>query len=135
MAAWAVTGCVSMEAQPAPPPAAPPAGRPQQVVEPQVVQGPARDALEAALPKRTEPAASAPAHPREKTAAPAPPRQAPPPRTHSRTPRAPALPRPKLPPLPEIPVARGDVCELGQGWGGWRADGPEARFCRQAYGN
>ncbi|NWF30386.1 hypothetical protein HW130_29740 [Streptomyces sp. PKU-EA00015] len=135
VAACAATGCVSVEAQRAPGPTGSPAGQPDKVVEPQIVQGPARDALEAALPKRTEAATSPPARLREKAAMPARPPQAPPPRPHSRAPQAPAVPRPKLPPLPEIPVDRGDVCDLGQNYGGWRADSPEARICRQAYGN
>ncbi|MFF8845312.1 hypothetical protein ACF08N_21760 [Streptomyces sp. NPDC015127] len=135
MAAWAVTGCVSVEAQPAPVPAASSAGRPDQVVEPQIVQGPAREALEAALPERTAPATTPPAPLREEAAVPAPPRQAPAARPHSRVPRTPAVPQPKLPPLPDVPVDRGDVCELGQGYGGWRSDSAEARMCRQVYGN
>lgn len=130
-----MTGCVSVEARPAPAPTAPPAGRPDQVVEPQIVQGPARDALEAALPKRPRAATSPPVHHREKSVTPAPPRQAPPPPPHSRPPKAPAVPRPKLPPLPEVPLDRGAVCDLGQSYGGWGADSREARMCREAYGN
>ncbi|MFI2371155.1 hypothetical protein [Streptomyces sp. NPDC018833] len=135
MAAWAATGCVSVEAQPAPAPAHPSAVRPDQAVEPQIVQGPAREALEAALPKRTAPATPPPAHRREKAGARAPHKEAPPTRARSRAPQTPAVPRPELPPLPRIPLNRGDICDLGQDYGGWRSDSPEARICRQRYGN
>ncbi|WP_433343427.1 hypothetical protein [Streptomyces sp. CA-253872] len=78
---------------------------------------------------------------------PAPPRPAPPP-PRPAPPRA--HPRPQTPPPPpprrpapqgerraaKPPAAQGggDVCALGRTYGGWPADSPQARICRDAYG-
>ncbi|NUK01807.1 hypothetical protein HRW20_12235, partial [Streptomyces lunaelactis] len=52
VAAWTVTGCVSVD--PLPVPSSPArGGGPARVVEPQIVQGPAREVLEAPPPAGT----------------------------------------------------------------------------------
>lgn len=148
VAVWAaVSGCVAVEpgAAPAPPS---PSGRPAQVVEPQIVQGPAREVLEAVLPDGPAAAPPAPKSPRA-TARTAPgnaprersemgvppaegwgravPQQPRPPRP----PRTRAMKPPALPSLPPVPVVRPDVCALGEDYGQWRPDSPEARICRK----
>ncbi|MET9364211.1 hypothetical protein ABZX93_25325 [Streptomyces sp. NPDC006632] len=127
-----VSGCVSVESGPAPsPPPAPAAdsGRSSRL-SPQIAQPPAREALEAIAP--TSPPAAPPPPPVADR------RQAVGHGRHHRTeqprhqPAAPATPHPR--PAPAPPVS-GDVCALGQGYAGWRADSPEARICHQVYGH
>ncbi|MFD9820858.1 hypothetical protein [Streptomyces violascens] len=128
-----VSGCVSVDARTTPtrPPAAPPArppggGAPQT----QIVQAPAREALNSVMP----PDAPSPSPP------PPPKAEQPDAPRHHHHPRAeqpehhPAAPR-KRHPRPAPPPASGDICALGEGYGGWRPDSPEARICREAYGN
>ncbi|WP_406509555.1 hypothetical protein [Streptomyces sp. NBC_00212] len=129
-----VSGCVSVDARttPSQPPAAPPA-RPQGEVapQPQIVQAPAREALDTVLPPDT-PSPSPPPPP--KAEQPDAPRH----HHHSRAeqPRHyPAAPRKQHPRPAPAPPASGGICALGQGYGGWQADSPEARICREAYGN
>ncbi|MFD7167963.1 hypothetical protein [Streptomyces violascens] len=130
-----VSGCVSVDARTTPtrPPAAPPArppggGAPQT----QIVQAPAREALDSAMPPDA-PSPSPPPPPPPKAEQPDAPR-------HHHHPRAeqpehhPAAPR-KRHPRPAPPPASGDICALGEGYGGWRPDSHEARICREAYGN
>ncbi|MFI6685102.1 hypothetical protein [Streptomyces sp. NPDC050485] len=129
-----VSGCVSVEARPAPArPPAPPA-RHQERVGPQIVQAPAREGLDTVPPANTPPpplpaapeavepeAPAVPHHRRGRTEAPAP--------------RPAAKPRKKHPrPAPALP-SMGDICALGTGYGGWSKDSPQARICREAYGN
>ncbi|GHH50442.1 hypothetical protein [Streptomyces candidus] len=38
------------------------------------------------------------------------------------------------PELPKVPVTGAGVCALGTGYGGWKANSPEARICRETYG-
>jgi len=144
----ALTGCVTVQrpaapgpAAPSQPPAAPSDGR----AGPQVVQAPAREALEIAGPSSRP--AEDPASPssRGTPAGPAPAGPAPSgdhPRQRPRaTPRpAQSSPRPPvdLSGLPEQ-VRRDlrgtpDLCGLGKRYGGWRADSPEAVICQNAYG-
>ncbi|WP_434587903.1 hypothetical protein [Streptomyces sp. A5-4] len=139
----AVSGCVAVQPRPAhtPPTELP---RLSRDVQPQVVQAPAREALDAALPPSPTPPGGGAEHEAPRRAvvarpAPAPPRQAPtgpaaPPRAADRPPRV-------LPALP-VPVPTGaaaglgtGVCALGEGYGGWRPGSPQARICRETYGH
>ncbi|MER7621147.1 hypothetical protein [Streptomyces sp. NPDC126503] len=141
----ALAGCVAVDAPPpAPAPAPTPAAsanavRPAQGGAPQFVEGPAREALEAALPPAppapratpsVRPAPRAGQSPRAEA-----PRSAPAPRRPERpAPGRPALPDPpKLPEtLPSIapPVSRAEVCALGERYGGWAPGSDQARICR-----
>ncbi|MFF5972960.1 hypothetical protein ACFY7C_15705 [Streptomyces sp. NPDC012769] len=139
MAVAALSGCVAVE----PPPAAPaPAPRLSaettgQDVAPQIVQGPAREALEAAMPDPTpEPRSSVERHKEGTTgggdsAG----------RRRAEKPRSSAVPKQQrrhpdveLPELPQVPRGRDDVCELGERYGGWHPGSDQARLCRGAYG-
>ncbi|MFD3638333.1 hypothetical protein [Streptomyces griseus] len=136
----AVSGCVSVEPRAVPPPY-PGATGPAQDVAPQIVQPPARQALEAvpepgpsAAPP-SSPAAGPP--PRTRRTAPAEasrPRERPDP-PESRAPRRVAgVPSVTVPALPRVPGGGVDVCALGRGYGGWPGGSPESRICSQAYG-
>ncbi|PAZ13067.1 hypothetical protein CLM62_26580 [Streptomyces sp. SA15] len=147
-----VSGPASVPSQPsAPRPDAPPGSddpsRSDDRAQPQVVQAPAREALEMiGPPRRPQPAATAPRGPVPPAAAPA--RKQPPGRSHPRParpePRRPEARRPpepriEVPDVPKpkpkpIPGNQQDVCALGKRYGGWRADSPEALICRQTYG-
>ncbi|GAA5036769.1 hypothetical protein [Streptomyces siamensis] len=138
-AVTALSGCVTVQRPPSPgPPPAPPrpaAPRPDGKGEPQIVQAPAKEALELIGPSRK---------PSERAAAPH--RATPPPA--ATTPAAPPhRDRPAPQPAPhrpdthrvEPPVPTGlprgsDVCALGRKYGGWKADSPEAIICKKAYG-
>ncbi|MFI9151259.1 hypothetical protein [Streptomyces sp. NPDC053367] len=154
VAVSALTGCVTVQRPPVSgPPAAPTqpsVPRPDGHAEPQVVQAPAREALELAgrrrpptPPRPSTPATHAPQVPAPRqapVARPPAPRVPHPdrPRPHPR-PDKPRHFRPHPPPV-EIPdvaeAVRGNagVCALGRQFGGWRADSPEARACEQVYG-
>ncbi|MEV6247466.1 hypothetical protein AB0M38_14855 [Streptomyces sp. NPDC051742] len=150
----ALAGCVSVDTPPtAPAPASAPAPapvaetvRPGQGVAPQIVEGPAREALEAALPA-PPPTAAPRATPSSEVR-----RGAVAPRTETRRPEAvpqqrerprPA-PRREFPEMPELPkptgvpmrapVSRADVCELGERYGGWAPGSDPSRICRGASG-
>ncbi|WP_030746555.1 hypothetical protein [Streptomyces griseus] len=154
--ATALTGCAAVDGPPpspapSPAPAADP-GRPAQDVEPQtVLRGPAREALEAALPS---PASASPPPPRggtrRATGHAAPPRTAAPepsPTAERRTARPGPAATPGPPPAvptPEVPreerpweVPRGvgtdDVCALGERYGGWDPGGVQAGLCRDVH--
>ncbi|MEV6473480.1 hypothetical protein [Streptomyces sp. NPDC051657] len=139
----AVSGCVSVEPR-AVPPSYPGATGPPQDVAPQIVQPPAREALEAvpdpspsaALPPSpATPAAGSP--PRDRRTAPAGasrPRERPDP-PESRTPRrVPGVPSVTVPALPRVPGGGADICALGRGYGGWPAGSPESVSCSETYG-
>lgn len=142
----ALTGCVAVDTPPTAPAPAPVAEtvRPGQDVAPQIVEGPALDALEAALPApppSATPRATPPPDTRRREAAPARPAA---PRAESVPPR-PERPRPETRPLPELPaepaelprnapVSRTDVCDLGERFGGWAPDSDPSRICHGAYG-
>ncbi|WP_229870603.1 hypothetical protein [Streptomyces phaeofaciens] len=149
VAVSALAGCVTVQ-RPALP--APAAAVPSQVSVPrpdgrsgtQVVQAPAREALEMVGPSRKpERPAPAPRRRQAPAAAPAerPPSSAPRPRPSHPHPR-PAHPdaRRHTAPYAEIPdveeeVRRdADVCALGRKYGGWQGDSPEATICDRAYG-
>ncbi|MFP3989897.1 hypothetical protein U9R90_20980 [Streptomyces sp. E11-3] len=163
VAASAVSGCVTVERPPGartPSPTATPHSVPhaRHGTEPREVQAPAREALEMIAPaQRASPdapptsAASkrpAPTEPAPRGRAARPDAEAPsntpgskvrPPRP-SHAPDAPG--RPDTP--PGLDLSRGPVpgseqswaglCALGERYGGWPADSPEARICRKAHG-
>ncbi|OKJ61380.1 hypothetical protein AMK29_22360 [Streptomyces sp. CB02261] len=147
----ALAGCVSVDASPTAPAPAPAAEtlRPAQEVAPQILQGPALEALEAALPPRPPSAAprTAPTPEAHRRAA------APAPRTGTRQPEAVPHPRarerehphpttrPALPDLPtpiglpkDAPVSRADVCALGERYGGWASGSDPSRICHGTFG-
>ncbi|MFD5760504.1 hypothetical protein ACFWIZ_36315 [Streptomyces sp. NPDC127044] len=146
MATAALSGCVTVQRPPAPSlptaptaPSRPSPPRPDGKAGPQIVQAPAREALELIGPSR-KPSPSAPAPHRTPVPAPAAP-QAPPrhpgaarhphPQPHPHRP----APRTDVPPAaPELPNNT-DVCALGRKCGGWKADSPEAVICRRSYGH
>lgn len=127
MAVWAATGCVTVPARPAPAPPAP-SGRPAEVVEPQIVQGPAHQALEPpAVDESTAPRPQPTAEPLTREG----PGPRPPKRRAAERPATP--PRPPAPPAPPAPVVGPDICALGESYGHWPPDSPEARICPQVY--
>ncbi|MFG3039687.1 hypothetical protein ACGFYZ_22600 [Streptomyces sp. NPDC048330] len=138
----ALAGCVSVDAPPTAPVTAPAAEtvRPARQVAPQIVEGPALDALEAALPAPPPPARpqGTPEQGAQRRAtAPRPP-EAPrpvavPPRGRGPLPTAGPLPTrlPDLTGLPKVPpVSRDDLCALGERYGGWDARSGPTRICR-----
>ncbi|MGW2049706.1 hypothetical protein ACWCPF_31670 [Streptomyces sp. NPDC001858] len=139
-----LSGCMTVPRPPAPDPAAaasrPPVPRPEGRAETQVVQAPAREALEMIAPSRKpEPTAPAtPAQRRQRAAAPAEQPPAPRSRPHVRPPRPeprrPALPRVEIPEVAAEVRRNTDVCALGRKYGGWQRDSQEAEICEQAYG-
>lgn len=139
VAVAALSGCVSIEA-PAPAPApAPPreVSRPTQDagvdVAPQIVEGPAREALEAALPPPPPPSPPTTGGQHKEKGGPgaqkAKQRPSSGPRKKSRASDA----KPPEPPRP--PRSRGDVCALGEQYGGWHPGSDQAKICRGTYGN
>ncbi|MFE4669237.1 hypothetical protein ACFRI7_29060 [Streptomyces sp. NPDC056716] len=149
VAVSALTGCTTVQRPPAPGPSAtpvqPPVPRPDGSSGPQIVQAPAREALEMIGPTRP-PAAPQPTS----TGRPAAPPATTPPAPKSRAPRSDPPPRADRP-APRPPRrsttandladsigkdvrGRTDVCALGKQYGGWREDSPEARICEQTYG-
>ncbi|WP_159766124.1 hypothetical protein [Streptomyces sp. HM190] len=151
VAVSALTGCVTTHRPP--PPGTPPAPsqssqpRPDGTTETQVVQAPAREALELIGPSRrptpgasspppgpaatSAPDASTPTAPAARRERPAPPRRPGPPPA--------SRPRVEIPPIPEAvptgPRRKGDVCALGHKYGGWGKDTPQAVICRDVYGH
>ncbi|MFE6281531.1 hypothetical protein [Streptomyces sp. NPDC057877] len=160
VAVSALSGCTTVPHPPAPGPptmpSAPPAQRPDHRAEPQIVQAPAREALEligpshrpapsTAAPRR--PSATAPtpdgrpprhAEPRHEPRADHPQRSADrPDRSQPSTHPAPHPPRPSHPVIPDVSSAlrqNADVCALGRKYGGWRPDSPESVTCEQVHG-
>ncbi|MFJ5832081.1 hypothetical protein [Streptomyces sp. NPDC093089] len=146
----ALTGCVSVDAPPTAPVTAPAAEtvRPAQEVAPQIVEGPALDALEAALPAPPPSAAPRTAPPPDEARRAAAPRRSETAHPEAVLPRRarPHLPAagadlPELPELPELTalpegprVSRADVCALGERYGGWEPRGEPSGICHGAYG-
>ncbi|MFJ2767309.1 hypothetical protein [Streptomyces sp. NPDC087300] len=142
-----VTGCVSVErpgpAGPAGASATPSAARTDGRSRPQIVQAPAREALERMDPP---PSSSAHPHPRPakeavRTEAPAgTPAHAPRPARPAKPPvRRPAATRPDAGATRPTPAAKpaapgADACALGEAYGGWAPDSPQAVICRETYG-
>ncbi|MFI7288714.1 hypothetical protein ACIBRY_18985 [Streptomyces anulatus] len=143
LAVTAVSGCVSVEPRAVPSPYTGATG-PAQDVAPQIVQPPAREALEAVpdpIPSAALPSSPAPpatgSPPRARRTAPAGasrPRERPDP-PGSRPPhRVPGVPSVTAPALPRVLGGGADVCALGRGYGGWPAGSPESRICSETYG-
>ncbi|MGW3653721.1 hypothetical protein [Streptomyces sp. NPDC000878] len=152
VAVTALSGCVTVQhpIAPGPPPAPsqPSVPRPDNLAEPQIVQAPAREALELIGPDR-EPtqavrAPRAPEEPHRPAAATPPPAPAaapaPPPRRAKPKQRPPKPERRRAQPRVELPdVSRPvrentDVCALGKKYGGWGKDSPQTVICKEAYG-
>ncbi|MGW0712297.1 hypothetical protein ACWD4G_41210 [Streptomyces sp. NPDC002643] len=158
VAVSALTGCVTTKHPP--PPVVPPAPsqpsepRPDGTTETQIVEAPAREALELIGPPRKptpstseapEPATSTPAAatPPPTPSAPQPPRPqekrpAPPDRQQHREPSKSAA-EVEIPPVPEPfptepPKKNADVCALGHKYGGWGKDTPQSLICKDVYG-
>ncbi|MFI8815450.1 MULTISPECIES: hypothetical protein [unclassified Streptomyces] len=142
VAVTAVSGCVSVEPSAELPPR-PGVGRPVQDVAPQIVQPPAREALEA-LPDPTPSPSSAPPPSAGSTGAPSgtprfvprTPRQreaAAPPRQRAPL-QLPRIPRPESRAVPRAPATGAGVCALGRGYGGWPAGSPQSTICDRTYG-
>ncbi|MEU6140892.1 hypothetical protein ABZ848_11080 [Streptomyces sp. NPDC047081] len=146
VAVSALSGCVTVQRPSAPPgpapaaPSQPSAPRPDGQSDPQIVQAPAREALEMMgpsksaeprKPKRHGPTTDAPA-----PAAPQPaPRSHPHPRKPHPQPRHQTQPKIEIPDVTKsVPKSQSDVCALGKKYGGWKADSPESVICKQAYG-
>ncbi|MFE2583057.1 hypothetical protein [Streptomyces sp. NPDC059378] len=143
VAVSALTGCVTVQRPPtAGPPAALPASGPAPRADgdsqSQVVQAPAREALElVGPPRRSQPPTPRQAVPR----GPAPARRAQPatvprpPRPQSRL-QSPRQHQPRIGIPDGSGTVRGnpDLCALGRTYGGWRADSPESAICEQTYG-
>jgi hypothetical protein len=157
VAVSALSGCMTVQLPaPAEPSAAlsrPSAPRPDDDrPEPQIVQAPAREALEMIAPSDApDPTAPASHRPSPVPTEPASPARKPGSRRSHPGPRHPDHPKPRRPDLhvparPHIEASdvpeparkdtRGnaDVCALGKKYGGWRPDSPEASMCRQTYG-
>ncbi|MFE7835394.1 hypothetical protein ACFU53_04750 [Streptomyces sp. NPDC057474] len=151
VAVSALTGCVTAHHPPpsetSPVPSRPSEPRPDGTTETQIVQAPAREALELIGPPReptpsasttSKPAASTPEAVTPTPAAPPPPqeeRQGPPER-HGPPPES--RPHVEIPPLPKTiptdPPKNSDVCALGHKYGGWGKDTPQAAICKDVYG-
>ncbi|MFI6376828.1 hypothetical protein [Streptomyces sp. NPDC050546] len=152
VAVSALSGCVTVQDPPVPGPPAAPSRPPVPRPEEQVVQAPAREALELIEgSRRPEPTASAsraatpPAASPEQGRPPSGTREARPrpvrPERRAPAPRGPQRPPAGLPDVPEsvrqdvqqnVPK-NADVCALGKRYGGWRPDSPEATICRDTY--
>ncbi|MCX4760449.1 hypothetical protein OG562_05580 [Streptomyces sp. NBC_01275] len=145
MAVSALAGCVTVQRPPLPgpvvAPSQPPVPRPEGQAETQVVQAPAREALEMVGPSRRPTPTTPTRQPRTAKAA-APAEQQPPPRPRSHPHPRPARPEPRRPTQPRVRIPdveeevrrNTDVCALGRKYGGWQGDSPEAVICEQAYG-
>ncbi|MFF3751995.1 hypothetical protein ACFYYH_16300 [Streptomyces sp. NPDC002018] len=147
VAVTAVSGCVTVEARPVPlsvPRPGPSSGAPGAGgAEPQIVQAPAREALEAIIPTRSpEPAPRTSPEPHraapERAAGPERPGSRPVPApARKERPRAPhERPEPRRAPAPDrAPPTVADLCDLGETYGRWPTDSPQARICAQTYRN
>ncbi|QEU95867.1 hypothetical protein CP970_37460 [Streptomyces kanamyceticus] len=141
-----VTGCVSV-ARPAPTEPAgataqPSAARTDGRSRPQIVQAPAREALERMGPPpspQPHPRAAAEEEPGANTPAAAPSRTPRPARPAPVPVRGPASARPDASATRPTPATRpaapgADTCTLGETYGGWDPDSPQAVICRETYG-
>ncbi|MFF9204995.1 hypothetical protein ACF1AE_24870 [Streptomyces sp. NPDC014986] len=146
VAVSALSGCVTVQRPLAPGPATAPSQReprPAGKDGTQVVQAPAREALEMVGPSRPARPPASPPGGAAPTARP-PERSTPPDGRNGRSrPEPGGRATPRRPPaaLPGVagpvrPDASGspDLCALGRQYGGWRADSPEAAICRETYG-
>ncbi|MFF5969218.1 hypothetical protein ACFY64_37100 [Streptomyces collinus] len=160
VAVSALSGCTTTVPHPSAPgpsaaPSRPSAAEREGEAETQIVQAPAREALQLIeeASRRPEPAAPATRPAAPPAAAPEPGTPQPGHRAVRPRPARPEHPEPArrgpqrsnagLPDVPEsvrqdversVPNDNADVCALGRRYGGWRADSPEARICRDTYG-
>ena len=152
VAVTALSGCVTIQhpIAPGPPPAPsqPSVPRPDVRAEPQIVQAPAREALELIGPDRKparaprtpqdagephHPAAAVPAAPPAAAPAP-PPRRTKPKKRPPKPERRHTQPRVELPEVSRPVRENTDVCALGKKYGGWGKDSPQTVICKEAYG-
>ncbi|MFI1509808.1 hypothetical protein [Streptomyces sp. NPDC020597] len=139
MAFSALSGCVTVQHPAAPGPATapfqPPVPEPDGRTGTQVVQAPAREALElAGPPRRPQPSAPSAGRPRTAGGGPAPgPRSRP--QARPDRPERPrhAQPRVELPDVAAEVRGSTDVCALGEKYGGWREESPETVICERTY--
>ncbi|MFJ4688441.1 hypothetical protein [Streptomyces sp. NPDC088789] len=148
VAVTALAGCTTVQRPDGPTatatPAPPPLPKPDGNTGPQIVQAPAREALEMIGPARSPEAEPPPPDRRAATAPsarpaprPAVPRGEPRPRADRAEPPRPHRPAPPQDLADAIGKdvrERTDVCALGQQYGGWREGSPEARICERTYG-
>lgn len=141
VAVSALSGCVTVQRPLAPGPATAPSQRTGPGPDgTQIVQAPAREALEMVGPSRPPKKTAPPSHSAVPTAGPERSRPA-------GQPTRPARPEPerRVPtqrPSMNVPGIGGsgqtsggaDLCALGRQYGGWRADSPEAAICQETYG-
>ena len=152
VAVTALSGCVTVQRPLVPGPSAAPyrpsEPRPDgkagpQKPDPQIVQAPAKEALELIGPSRKpspgtgakSPAADPAAAASEEASGTTPRRRHPAPKPKER--REPHRPAPHTvgPAVPKgVPMNQQDVCALGRRYGGWKADSPESVICKGAYG-
>ncbi|MET9442209.1 hypothetical protein [Streptomyces sp. NPDC006610] len=150
VAASALSGCVTVQRPPTP--ARTLAPGPDERVKPQIVQAPAREALEligpSGPPGRAAPGADRPAPAARPSADGKPPADGEPsparsPRTESRPDDRPAHPEPQRPRRPsgtrapaasQQPREGSGICGLGRTYGGWHPDSPQSTICDGAYG-
>ncbi|MEU2727039.1 hypothetical protein ABZ650_04780 [Streptomyces griseoviridis] len=159
VAVSALTGCVTVQRPPVSGPAAAPvqpssAPRPEGRGGEQVVQAPAREALEmigpsprddrpsrphsapSAAGSGTDSVPSSDGRPQAPKVPHAPPRPHPRAAHPEQRPRHPGhAPRAQFPdPAKGVPRSQADVCALGRKYGGWPADSPQSMVCGQTYG-
>lgn len=138
LAVAALSGCVSVQPQPAAPPR-PGAGRSAHDVAPQTAGPPVHDTLEAA-PKTKRSSSASPSAAHRPAVAPPAVRPGEPSRPRQRPERAPAAPLPRriapAAPAPVLPAPGGatGVCALGRGYGHWPAGSAQSRICDRTYG-
>lgn len=151
VAVAALSGCVTVQRPVAPGPAtAPPPGAGHDVAgrdASPVVQAPAREALQRVPADTPEASPSDRATPKAEPSQRHVPSDGQAPRTQR--PRGPERPQPtRRTPAPRPPAqlpggggsltggtsGGSDVCALGREYGGWPADSPQARICRDTYG-
>ncbi|MFE4372675.1 hypothetical protein ACFRMN_31460 [Streptomyces sp. NPDC056835] len=144
VAVTAVSGCVAVEPHPSPGPSPRPGTssgiQGPAAPRPLIIEAPAKEALEAVVPP---PAPGAAPHSSAEARPPAQDRSAP--DRASGSARPPAAPRPERRTqdhpqeqrhsAPSSTPAIRDVCALGERYGQWPKDSPQARICRDTYGD
>ncbi|WP_406370120.1 hypothetical protein OG788_09510 [Streptomyces sp. NBC_00647] len=143
VAVTALSGCMTVQPVPASGSPSAPSGagvpHPDSKAKPQIVQAPAREALERVGPPRKPSPDEAARHrstpppqgPQAVAPVPPPQRSRPAPHAEPRHPK----PRVARPPGTSDLPKRSDLCALGRKYGGWTADSPEAVICAKTYGH
>ncbi|MFI6085484.1 hypothetical protein ACIBBB_31745 [Streptomyces sp. NPDC051217] len=130
VAVGGVSACVAVEPEAGTGVGAVREAPPRRTVAPRIVQPPAREALEAAAPLARTP----PPKLQATSAAVRPPPE--PPRRRAAVQRsAPTTARPAPAPPTALPDTGGELCALGERYGGWKPDSPESRLCEETYGD